>query len=168
MEPRAAAKVNSGGRNTCRTQRRESVSHEVDWIRKQRRGIQRGVLVSSAADPAGIPAVRVAGFANPHGSAETTTRPCQPGGEGHTFGADSESEFLGLQLWASTPVASPAALRHHPRQAPRALTRMRGSVRGDWRKPVPYRDALRRTIRELATTNRSARHILCSLTHRYE
>ena len=38
------------------------------------------------------------------------------------------------------PVASPAALRHHPRQEPRALTRMRGSVRGDWRKPVPYRD----------------------------
>ena len=73
--------------------------------------------------------------------AETTTRHCQPGGEGHTFGADSESEFLGLQLWASTPVASPAALRHHPRQEPRALTRMRGSVRGDWRKPVPYRDA---------------------------
>ena len=73
-------------------------------------------------------------------SAETTTRHCQPGGEGHTFGADSESEFLGLQLWASTPVASPAALRHHPRQEPRALTRMRGSVRGDWRKPVPYRD----------------------------
>ena len=72
--------------------------------------------------------------------AETTTRHCQPGGEGHTFGADSESEFLGLQLWASTPVASPAALRHHPRQEPRALTRMRGSVRGDWRKPVPYRD----------------------------
>ena len=57
--------------------------------------------------------------------AETTTRHCQPGGEGHTFGADSESEFLGLQLWASTPVASPAALRHHPRQEPRALTRMR-------------------------------------------
>ena len=22
------------------------------------------------------------------------------------------------------------------------LTRMRGSVRGDWRKPVPYRDAI--------------------------
>ena len=75
--------------------------------------------------------------------AETTTRHCQLGGEGHTFGADSESEFLGLQLWASTPVASPAALRHHPRQEPRALTRMRGSVRGDWRKPVPYRDALK-------------------------
>ena len=74
--------------------------------------------------------------------AETTTRHCQPGGEGHTFGADSESEFLGLQLWASTPVASPAALRHHPRQEPRALTRMRGSVRGDWRKPVPYRDVM--------------------------
>ena len=75
--------------------------------------------------------------------AETTTRHCQPGGEGHTFGADSELEFLGLQLWASTPVASPAALRHHPRQEPRALTRMRGSVRGDWRKPVPYRDGHR-------------------------
>ena len=30
--------------------------------------------------------------------AETTTRHWQPGGEGHTFGADSESEFLGLQV----------------------------------------------------------------------
>ena len=49
------------------SRRRESVPHEADWIRKQRRGIQRGVLISSAADPAGIPAVRVAGFANPHG-----------------------------------------------------------------------------------------------------
>ena len=39
--------------------------HEADWIRKQRRGIQRGVLISSAVDPAGIPAVRVAGSANP-------------------------------------------------------------------------------------------------------
>ena len=95
-------------------------------------------LASSAAGQREYLDVRVVGK-TPR-PAETTTRHCQPGGEGHTFGADSESEFLGLQLWASTPVASPAALRHHPRQEPRALTRMRGSVRGDWRKPVPYRD----------------------------
>ena len=95
-------------------------------------------LASSAAGQREYLVVRVVGK-TPR-LAETTTRHCQPGGEGHTFGADSESEFLGLQLWTSTPVASPAALRHHPRQEPRALTRMRGSVRGDWRKPVPYRD----------------------------
>ena len=47
--------------------KRGSVSHEAHWIRKQRRGNQRGVLISSAVDPAGIPAVRVDGFANPHG-----------------------------------------------------------------------------------------------------
>ena len=58
-KPRATAEENPEVQNTCRTQRRESVSHEVDWIRKQRRGIQRGVLISNAADPAGIPAVRV-------------------------------------------------------------------------------------------------------------
>ena len=48
-------------------------------------------------------AVRVCG--KTQRSAETTTRHCQPESEGHTFGADSESEFLGLQLWTSTPVA---------------------------------------------------------------
>ena len=49
--------------------------------------------------------------------------------------------FLGLCYGVQTrSVAS--CLRHQPRQEPRALTRMRGSVRGDWRKPVPYRDAI--------------------------
>ena len=50
-------------------------------------------------------------------------------------------------------LASPSALRHHPRQEPRALTRLRGSVRGtgvsqfptamryegqlgNWRRPI--------------------------------
>ena len=141
MEPRATAEENPKNQNTCRTQRRESVPHEVDWIRKQRRGIQRGVLISSAADPAGIPAVRVAGFANPHG------RRNRPLGTANKAVKDTLSvpalsrSFSGFQLRVSTPVARPAAFRHHPRQEPRALTRMRGSVRGDRRKPAPYRDA---------------------------
>ena len=55
MEPRAAAKVNPGGRNTCRTQRRVSVSQAADWIRKQRRGTRRGVPCIECRWPAGIP-----------------------------------------------------------------------------------------------------------------
>ena len=47
--------------------------------------------------------------------------------------------FLGLCYGVQTRSLA-SCLRHQPRQEPRALTRMRGSVRGDWRKPVPYRD----------------------------
>ena len=53
MEPRAAAKVNSGGRNTCRTLRRVSVSQAADWIRKQRRGTRRGVPCIECRWPSG-------------------------------------------------------------------------------------------------------------------
>ena len=53
VEPRAAAKVNSGGRNTCRTQRRVSVSQAADWIRKQRRGTRRGVPCIECRWPSG-------------------------------------------------------------------------------------------------------------------
>ena len=76
MEPRAAAKVNSGG---CRTQRRVSVSQELDTKAAQRNPegcalhrvplAQREYLV-----------VRVVGK-TPR-PAETTTRHCQSGSEG--------------------------------------------------------------------------------------
>ena len=72
-------------------------------------------------------------------SAETTTRHCQSGSEGRSFGADPDRRFLGLCYGVQTRSLA-SCLRHQPRQEPRALTRMRGSVRGDWRKPVPYRD----------------------------
>ena len=78
--------------------------------------------------------------------AETTTRHCQSGSEGRSFGADPDRRFLGLCYGVQTRSLA-SCLRHQPRQEPRALTRMRGSVRGDWRKPVPYRDA-----RELKAT----------------
>ena len=71
--------------------------------------------------------------------AETTTRHCQSGSEGRSFGADPDRRFLGLCYGVQTRSLA-SCLRHQPRQEPRALTRMRGSVRGDWRKPVPYRD----------------------------
>ena len=75
-------------------------------------------------------------------SAETTTRHCQSGSEGRSFGADPDRRFLGLCYGVQTRSLA-SCLRHQPRQEPRALTRMRGSVRGDWRKPVPYRDGAR-------------------------
>ena len=74
--------------------------------------------------------------------AETTTRHCQSGSEGRSFGADPDRRFLGLCYGVQTRSLA-SCLRHQPRQEPRALTRMRGSVRGDWRKPVPYRDGAR-------------------------
>ena len=74
--------------------------------------------------------------------AETTTRHCQSGSEGRSFGADPDRRFLGLCYGVQTRSLA-SCLRHQPRQEPRALTRMRGSVRGDWRKPVPYRDGTR-------------------------
>jgi len=39
-----------------------------------------------------------------------------------------------------SPVARPATYRQYPRQEPRALTRMRGSARGDRGNPVSYRN----------------------------
>ena len=141
MEPRAAAKVNSGGRNTCRTQRRVSVSQAADWIRKAAQRNPEGCALHR------VPlaqreylVVRVVGK-TPR-PAETTTRHCQSGSEGRSFGADPDRRFLGLCYGVQTRSLA-SCLRHQPRQEPRALTRMRGSVRGDWRKPVPYRDGAR-------------------------
>ena len=51
-----------------------------------------------------VPSAADLGSNTQTGRWETTTRHCQ-GSEGHSFGADPESEFLGLQLRASTPVA---------------------------------------------------------------
>ena len=138
MEPRAAAKVNSGGRNTYRTQRRVSVSQAADWIRKQRRGTRRGVPCIECRWPSGNTWSFVSSGKTPR-PAETTTRHCQSGSEGRSFGADPDRRFLGLCYGVQTRSLA-SCLRHQPRQEPRALTRMRGSVRGDWRKPVPYRD----------------------------
>ena len=61
--------------------------------------------------------------------AETTTRHCQSGSEGRSFGADPDRRFLGLCYGVQTRSLA-SCLRHQPRQEPRALTRMRGSVRG--------------------------------------
>ena len=94
-------------------------------------------LASSAAGQREYLVVRVVGK-TPR-PAETTTRHCQSGSEGRSFGADPDRRFLGLCYGVQTRSLA-SCLRHQPRQEPRALTRMRGSVRGDWRKPVPYRD----------------------------
>ena len=60
--------------------------------------------------------------------------------------------FLGLCYGVQTRSLA-SCLRHQPRQEPRALTRMRGSVRGDWRKPVPYRDAIGLSMHMWVTHN---------------
>ena len=94
-------------------------------------------LASSAAGPAGIPS-RSCRRENPTaGGNDHSTLPA--GSEGRSFGADPDRRFLGLCYGVQTRSLA-SCLRHQPRQEPRALTRMRGSVRGDWRKPVPYRD----------------------------
>ena len=103
-------------------------------------------LASSAAGQREYLVVRVVGK-TPR-PAETTTRHCQSGSEGRSFGADPDRRFLGLCYGVQTRSLA-SCLRHQPRQEPRALTRMRGSVRGDWRKPVPYRDVRQANCSEL-------------------
>ena len=94
-------------------------------------------LASSAAGPAEYLVVRVVGK-TPR-PAETTTRHCQLGSEGHSFGADLDRRFLGLCYGVQTRSLA-SCLRHQPRQEPDALTRTSRSVRGDRSNPVPYRD----------------------------
>ena len=138
MEPRAAAKVNSGGRNTCRTQRRVSVSQAADWIRKQRRGTRRGVPCIECRWPSGNTWSFVSS-GKPHGWRKRPLDTASQAVKDAPSVPTLSRRFLGLCYGVQTRSLA-SCLRHQPRQEPRALTRMRGSVRGDWRKPVPYRD----------------------------
>ena len=143
MEPRAAAKVNSGGRNTYRTQRRVSVSQTADWIRKQRRGTRRGVPCIECRWPSGNTWSFVSS-GKPHGRRKRPLDTASQAVKDAPSVPILSRRFLGLCYGVQTRSLA-SCLRHQPRQEPRALTRMRGSVRGDWRKPVPYRDAFDRT-----------------------
>ena len=51
-----------------------------------------------------------------------------------------------------SPVAGPAADRHHLREEPRASARTHGSVRGAGRKARPYRDRLKNQRRRVQRT----------------
>ena len=101
MEPRAAAKVNPGGRNTCRTQRRVSVSQRLTGYESSAEEPGGVCLASSAAGQREYLVVRVVGK-TPR-SAETTTRHCQPGSEGRSFGADPESALPRVMLRRPNP-----------------------------------------------------------------